>query len=133
MRTLALFLTIFFAFSLLFPLTAFGANPIWNGRYDVDCNVDGACSLCDGLKVGVNIITFIRDLALAVGTLMAAAGAVMIMAAGANESWYNQGKDMIKNAIIGIAIVLSSWLIINLFINILGGASPNPLSEGITC
>lgn len=94
---------------------------IWSGKYDVQCNESGAapCQWCDAVKVTANIVDFITKLAFGVSALFIAIGAILITISGANEKRYEMGKNAVTNAIYGLVIVLSAWLIVNTIVNIL--------------
>lgn len=114
---------------LLFILLANPASAqIWSGKYDVTCNVsgEGPCTWCDALKVTSNIVDFITKAAFGVSALFITIGAILIMIAGGNEKRYELGKSAVTNAILGLVITLSAWIIVNSLINIIA-----PNSSGI--
>lgn len=91
---------------------------IWEG---VDCNEQGKgpCTVCDGLKVTANVVDFLVGFAIILSTLMIAYGAILMMASGANEGMYSKGKKTITWALIGVAVALGGWILVNTVINIL--------------
>lgn len=106
---------------------------VWSGKYDVQCNQSGAdpCEWCDAVKVTANIVDFLTKLAFGVSALFIAVGAILIMVSGANEERYKMGKNAVTNAIYGLVITLSAWLIVNTIVNILAPGDGNflPWSE----
>lgn len=80
------------------------------------------CELCDFFKLGKNIINFLlEDVALPVATVMFAAGGVMLAISGGSPKRQELGKKILTSAVVGLIIVLASWLIINTVINLLAG------------
>lgn len=71
------------------------------------------CTLCDGLNVVKNIINILITLSLTVAVLIIVYGGILIMVGGASSSKIEQGKKAIWSAIVGVAIILVAWLIIN--------------------
>ncbi|MEX2436812.1 MAG: pilin [Candidatus Paceibacterota bacterium] len=138
------FLILFIGFSVFSPITFaetnFGGdgdinskNPIWGGRNPVTCNVEGACGLCDAFKVGANITDFMINIALLLGVLMTVYGGFLMMTAGSSQEKYSRGKSAITWAIIGMIVVLSSWVIVNTLIHVLAGEGVNVPWATISC
>src|SRR3989344_7977479 len=79
------------------------------------------CTTCDFFKMVKNMI----DLGLYVITPVAAtlffiwAGFLMLISAG-NPGSYASAKKIFSNAVIGVIIVLTAWLVANTFIQVLG-------------
>lgn len=103
---------------MLFAVALPADAQIWK---DVDCNEQGRgpCTVCDGLKVTANVVTFLTELAIGLSALMVAYGAILMMASGANEGMYSKGKKTITWALIGVAVALGGWILVNTVINIL--------------
>lgn len=123
------FLTLFLFGAFVSPASA----QIWDGKYEIDCNESGAdpCTICDAYKVTSNIIDFLTEIAFVISALFIAIGAIMIMIAGSNEQRYEMGKKSLTNAILGLVITISAWLIVNTLLTILA-----PETDGwsnITC
>lgn len=77
--------------------------------------------LCDTFATINNIIYFVITLALFAGApIMLLWGGALMLLAGANEAWYKQGQDMLKNTVIGIAIILVSYILVRSFVSLLG-------------
>src|SRR3989338_8424930 len=89
-------------------------------------NVDESkpCTSCDFFKMAKNMI----DLVLYVLTPVLAtfffiwAGFLMLVA-GANPGWFNQGKGIFTNTIWGVVIILLAWVIANTFIQFFAPAN----------
>ncbi len=114
----------FFAFSPLAFAAQKGApdsgSIIWEG---VTCNQQGEdpCDFCDMIKVVSNIVNFLTRLAYIVAAAVIVAGGVMIMVSGGNEKRFSKGKSLITNAVIGIVITLTAWIIVNTLFHIITG------------
>ncbi len=130
MRTLVIIVVSLLLFTIATPVSA----QIWNGRYTVICNQsgEGPCDFCDAIKVTANIVDFLVEITLVLAVLMIVYGALMMMISGGNEQRYTGGKSAITNAVIGIAIALGSWLIVNTIIHVLSGNPNIPWAE-IAC
>ena len=123
---------------LVFSLTLIGvplfasavqAPNIWPGGFWgplLSCTGDytqtsGTChDLCDLMQTVVNVIYFAISIAVFVITpILFGIGAIMIMVAGANPGMLERGKKTLTGTIIGLAIILCSYLIISVFITAL--------------
>lgn len=71
------------------------------------------------------------------GTFMIVYGGALILLSGGSEEMYNKGKSTLKWAVVGIAIALGAWIIVNTTIRLLagmGGASASPIPwSNIVC
>ncbi len=78
------------------------------------------CTWCDFLKFGQGIINFlIQDIAFPLAVLFIIYGGIMMMLNSGNPSKLKESQGVIWSAIIGIAIMLSAWIILNTFFNLL--------------
>lgn len=83
---------------------------------------EGMCTLCDFFRLGQNIINFLlTDVALPLTTVMIAVGGVMLAISGGSPKRQELGKKILTSAVIGLIVVLASWLILNTVINLLAG------------
>ncbi len=111
---------IFFAillFFLAFPVLAMAQGGL------ISCS-GPACTLCDVLKTGSNIINFLTQVAIPIAVLFIVYGGFTIMTAGPSEERAGQGRKILTSAVIGVAIVLGSWLILNTVFLILNAQRP---------
>lgn len=92
------------------------------------------CTLCDGLKVVQRGMNYLFDLGLAVAVLMITYGGIMIAVAGASPSKVGEGRKIITGAVVGFAIMLVAWLIINevFYLFVTNNVTGKPWNE-ITC
>lgn len=71
------------------------------------------CRLCD-LIVGISgIIKWIRNVMVAISLGVITWGGIVYMVSAGNEQMMEKAKGMIKTSLIGVALVLASWMIIN--------------------
>ena len=112
-------------YSLFFSLAAifFGAVQDANAAEGlVKCGRTGQpmCTICD-LIIGVKVLI---DYALSTAGVVALAvvfvGAVMYVFSGADPGLAGKAKAAIGNALIGIVIIVSGWLIVNYTMIVLG-------------
>mgnify|MGYP001579937404 CR=1 FL=1 len=87
------------------------------------------CTLCDFLKTGSNIINLLTQIAVPISVVFIIYGGFMIMTAGPSEERAGQGRKILTSAIIGVAIVLGSWLILNTVFLILNAQTPTPWNK----
>lgn len=106
----------------------------------VQCGVvaNDACSFCDFFDVIGRIVQIIMlRIAPLVATLMLAIGGVMLLFAGADPHVLQTAKGIIKSTVIGLAVILTAFLIVGTILNAVGLAEwthdfyKNWWSEGI--
>mgnify|MGYP001579971582 CR=1 FL=1 len=79
------------------------------------------CSFCDLVATGQNVINFITDLAVILGTGAIIIGGIMMIISGGSESRYGQAVKIIKTALQGVFILFAIGIGLNtLFYEILG-------------
>ena len=92
-------------------------------------------SLCDLINTFINIVYFLMSIAIFVITpIMFVWGGIMIMISGANPEMLGTGKKILTGAVIGLVIVLCSYLLISTVLKIFnvtaiggfGGAACTP-------
>lgn len=71
------------------------------------------CKACDFVSLGNNILNWFVAIMAGIISLMFALGGFTLLMSGGNSGKVSEGKEMMTNAIIGLLIVLSAWLIIN--------------------
>ncbi len=94
----------------------------------VQCGNPGqpACNLCSFLELVKTLINFAIQISFAFAGLFITWGAFVIMTAGGSEERVKDGRKMVTTAVIGMVIMLSSWLILGTVIQVLTG-SPSKL------
>lgn len=81
-----------------------------------ECAADGSCGLNDFVDIGIVVSRILVGLSGSAALLAFVAGGIMLMLSGGNKTWVDRGKATITGAIIGLVIVLASWVIIGLVI-----------------
>lgn len=88
------------------------------------CRAQGICSLAELVQIAVNIIILILGISGTVALLMFIYGGWnWVFAQGRNE-YIQTGKDTMKHAIIGLAIIFGAYAMINFLIAVIGGVDP---------
>ena len=101
-----LFLT--FAFQIQAADSTTGLVPCGN-----DSTYANRCTLCH-LIVGIdNIIKWGRDILVVVALVAIVAGAIMYIVSAGNNTAMEAAKNVIKQALWGVVIVLGAWVIVN--------------------
>lgn len=85
----------------------------------------GACKLCDLFVLIKNVVDFIFEIGTAIAIVLIIFGGFTILTAGESPERMEKGRKTIIAAIIGLAIALGSWLIIDVVMKILVGGSPS--------
>jgi len=122
-----LFIKIFILLLILAPTAAalaYSTPSIWPTGYWgplVSCNgnylangSNGTCqSLCDLINTGINIVYFAMSVAIfIIAPILFIIGGIMIMVSGANPEMLSRGKKTLMDTVIGLVIVLCSYLIV---------------------
>lgn len=71
------------------------------------------CSLDDFLRVGINAVLIIYGVAGSLALLFFIYGGIMWLVSAGNPERVKKGTEIIKNAVIGLVIIFSSYMIIN--------------------
>ncbi|MBU1146373.1 pilin [Patescibacteria group bacterium] len=79
------------------------------------------CGFNDFILLGVNLTKMILGLVGSLALLFFIYGGVMFLLAGGKSEMIEKGKKIITNAVIGVAIVLGAWIIVNFAIAALTG------------
>ena len=133
-------LTVIIAASILIPVAAMASsngtyiNPsLWptgywatnglvscTGNY-VNPTANACTNLCDLIGTFINIIYFAMSIAIFIITpIMFVVGSIMVMISGANPEMLGRGKKILISTVVGLAIVLCSYLIVSTVISVLG-------------
>jgi hypothetical protein len=104
---------------------------IWKG---VTCNQqgEGPCTFCEMLIVVSNITDFLTKIAFTIAVAMSFTGGMMMILSAGDEKRFTQGKSLITNAVIGIAIISVSWIIVNTLFHVMTGDN-NFIWSKVTC
>ena len=138
-KVIAISLFVFLSVILLSPARVSAVN-IWQGAtcggsapIGPDGGPTGPCSLCDAMIVGRNIITFLFEFSMMLGTVMIAWGGIKLMIAGGDPGKITDAKKIMTSAILGIVIAVSAWTIVNTVLAALSPTGIAPPWSKITC
>ena len=107
-----------YIFTLLLPLSARAASGPLIGPI-VPCSGPD-CNFCSLLQLIVNLVNFgIYNIFIPLAGLLILWGGIMMVIAGAKEENYKKGKEILKNTVIGLFIVLTAWILVNALITTL--------------
>src|SRR3989344_5769358 len=74
------------------------------------------CTAQDLLQLGANIFDFMINAAFILAVLFIIVGGVMMLLGGASPNLLARGKKTITAAVVGLAIVLVAWVLVNALI-----------------
>lgn len=101
-----------------------------NGQGDTClCRAQGICALSEVVQLAVNLIILILGISGSVALAMFVYGGFNWVFAQGRPDYIQTGKDTMKHAIIGLAIIFGAYSIINFLIAVLGGISPQATIE----
>ena len=124
MKYLLVFILIFLIWSVVLPVQAAGLVPC-GGEYELECNF---CFLLEMVK---NIIDRLVILAAPIAVVFIVWGGYNLLLSGGSEERITQGKKILSSAVIGLLLVIISWIFVASIIGWLGRDSINfSLSEG---
>ncbi len=86
------------------------------------CNVAGSCDLCDGLRVFQNIVHVLFQIAIPLSVVFIVYGGIRLMTSGGSEQGVSAAKEIVKSAIIGLAISLAAWMLVNVVISLIASS-----------
>jgi len=96
-------------------------NALFLAKLTPDCS-GATCNWCNFLQFGQGIINFLmQDIAFPLAVLFIIYGGIMMMINSGNPSKLQESRGIIWAAVIGLAILLSSWVILNTFFNLMTG------------
>lgn len=81
---------------------------------------EAPCNACFLLKMAEGIMTFMVNMVGIVATAFLVVGGSLLVLSGANKKWYDLGKTVIFNALVGTSIVLLAWVLVNTVLTISG-------------
>ncbi|MFH1326453.1 MAG: pilin [Candidatus Falkowbacteria bacterium] len=106
---------------------------IWNEMQR--CQKCGDCSLDDFVRLAVNVSNWILGIVGSLALLFFVYGGFMMIISAGNTERSGKAKTILTNAIIGLVIVFTSWLIIYFVQTTLGAKqrldnTPTPIETG---
>ena len=101
---------------------------------DAAGNITNHCTQCELLHLVRNVIDFLMiGAAPVLATAFFIWAGINMILGGANPGMLSQGKEMFKNTIIGLLIVMLAWLITNTVIQTLKEPSADGNWWSVTC
>ncbi|PIW36720.1 MAG: hypothetical protein COW24_04110 [Candidatus Kerfeldbacteria bacterium CG15_BIG_FIL_POST_REV_8_21_14_020_45_12] len=101
----------------LSPVAAFAQNIL------PGCAENGDCTACDFITLFVNIAQWVLGVVSGVAMLMVVVGGLMWIISAGNPERVKRGQQILIGAVIGVALVLSGYLIVSFTIASLLGQS----------
>jgi hypothetical protein len=101
-------------------LTVSAESLLDSSKYSSGCIDSGSCQLDDFTKIAVNVAMIILGIVGSLALLAFVAGGLMMMLSAGNPEWVTRGKQTLIGAVIGLAIVFTSYAIIQLVFTALG-------------
>lgn len=98
--------------------------PYW-GPLLPECPATG-CTFCNLAQLAQNLINFLITLSLTLAVGFITYGGIMMIIFSAQPPKIETSKKIISSAIIGLVVVLGSWIIVNTFLHILVGHAAWP-------
>lgn len=93
------------------------------------CRAQGLCSLAEVTQLALNLIILILGISGTVALIMFIYGGWNWVFAQGRPAYIQAGKDTMKHALIGLAIIFGAYAMINFLIAILGGIEPQATLE----
>lgn len=90
-------------------------------------------TLCDLFRVFENAFAVLFQLGIVAAVVMFIWGGFKIMTAGGDPGKVTEGRNILRGAAVGVAIMLGAWLIIDTLLTILSGGSLNEIIGRIKC
>jgi hypothetical protein len=114
---------------LSFPLISLAAE---EKRGLVPCGTpDNPCQLCHLFVLFNNIVNFLfTEILPPLAVLLVAYGGLLFIFGGENPQNIEKAKSILKSVGWGLLIILSAWLIVNLFFTVIGVAEWTGLQQG---
>lgn len=104
----------------LWPTGFWGPLVSCTGNYLAGAT-NSCTNLCDLIGTFINVVYFVMSVAIFIITpIMLVVGSIMVMISGANPEMLGRGKKVLTTTVIGLAIVLCSYLLVNTVITVLG-------------
>lgn len=117
-----LLFTLFLSLGLVMsfvPAEAEAAGLVPCGRNEGTSAEQAPCTVCHVIVGGVGVIKWGLSIMTVIGITVAFAMAVLYVISAGDEGMMSKAKDGIKAVLVGFAIMLSAWLIVNIVLTIL--------------
>lgn len=124
----------YFILAGLLSVSVFWVAPVFAANGLVPCNGPD-CGSCELVTLASRILTFFIEVTVSIGAVMFVIGGLtMVMSAG-DTGKVSKGKEMMSNAVIGLVIVLSAWLLMDTVLKMIVGEGSQAYGvwEKISC
>ncbi len=108
------------------PIVAFAQNLL------PPCTASGNCGLCDFITLGLNVFRWILGLVGGLSLLLFVWHGWGWLMSGGDSEKVKKTKDALVHTVIGIVIILASWLIVNMVVVLLTYNAADPSAPGLT-
>lgn len=95
----------------------------------VPCYGDDECTVCDVVELGQNIINFFVIFSVIVAALLFVNAGVLYVFSPANPGNISKAHRIFTNALVGLIIILTSWLVVDTVMKMLYGGGWGPWNE----
>ncbi|MDD5567331.1 MAG: pilin [Patescibacteria group bacterium] len=95
------------------PQVVLAASVCKTGQILPECVCDGNCNLDDFVVMFVNLITFFLGIVAIIALYYFVNGAFMLVISSGSPEKIASGKSTLVNALVGLFVVLSAWVMIN--------------------
>ena len=124
----------YFILTGLLSISVFLVTPVFAANGLVPCNGPD-CGSCELVTLASKILNFFIEVTVSIGAVMFVIGGLtMVMSAG-DTGKVSKGKEMMSNAVIGLVIVLSAWLLMDTVLKMIVGEGSQAYGvwEKISC
>ena len=97
----------------------------------VPCGGSGQdpCNACHVAQLAETVIAFIIQISFVVAALLFAYAGFLFFTGGSNPGKITTGRTIVTNTFVGIIIILTSWLLVNVILTTLTGQGVNPFTK----
>ena len=96
-----------------------GIVPCGRGEFWPDGTRKPDCTFCHGIILVNNLIKFMLIIAFLVGGVVLVSAGILLLLSGVNPNLRNTGKQMATATVVGLVIMVLSWVIVSTIINVL--------------
>jgi len=118
----SIFLFVGFAFILVPDTTYAQAGGL------VPCN-GPECNLCHLAQLAEKVINFIVQISFVIAALLFAYAGFLYFTAGSDPGKVSSAHKILTDTIVGIIIILTAWLVVNVILTVLTGKGVNPFTQ----
>jgi len=87
------------------------------------------CNLCDLAKLAENVINFMVQISFVIAALLFAYAGFLFFTGGSDPGKISSARNVLTNTLVGVIIVLTAWLVVNVILTTLTGQGVNPFTK----